>query len=109
MKDWEGKSIRRIVFDSNSGTGFGTGTTERQAEVLYILETIFAINRGRRRNWPLRRLISEKESQMFILDFLGLFDAPSLQDDLERSNDQVFVARDLNFQILRTLGGLRVI
>ena len=109
MKDWEGKSIRRIVFDSKYGTNTGTGTTERQAELLYILETIFAINRARRRNWPLRRLITEKESQMFILDFLGLFDAPPSQDDLERSNDQVFVARDLNFQILRTLGGLRVI
>ena len=107
MKDWEGRNILRIVFDSNSGTG--TGTTERQAEVLYVLETIFAINRGRRRNWPLRRLISEKESQMFILDFLGLFDAPPSQDDLEQSNDQIFVARDLNFQILTTLGGLRVI
>ena len=109
MKDWQGNNILRIVFDSNSGTVTGTGTTERQAEVLYILEAIFAINRGRRRNWPLRRLISEKESQMFILDFLGLFDAPPSQDDLERSNDQVFVARDLNFRILRTLGGLRVI
>ena len=107
IKDWEGRNIRRIVFDSNSGTG--TGTTERQAEVLYLLETIFAINRGRRRNWPLRRLISEKESQMFILDFLGLFDAPPSQDDLEQSNDQTFVARDLNFQILTTLGGLRII
>ena len=107
LKDWEGNNIRRIVFDSNHG--IGTGTTERQAEFLYILETMFTINRGRRRNWPLRKLVSEKESQMFILDFLGLFDAPPSQDDLEHSNDQVFAARDLNFKILTTLGGLRVV
>lgn len=105
LKDWEGNNIIRIVFDSVSGTG----TTERQAELLYILEAIFAINRARRRNWPLRRLISEEESQMFILDFLVLFDVLDSQDDVEQSNDQVFAAHDLNLQTLMSLGGLRVV
>ena len=105
IKDWEGNNIIRIVFDSVSGTG----TTERQAEFLYILEAIFAINRARRKNWPLRRLISEEESQMFILDFLGRFDVPDLQNDVEQSNDQVFAARDLNIQTLMRLGGLRIV
>ena len=105
IKDWEGNNIIRIVFDSVSGTG----TTERQAELLYILEAIFAINRARRKNWPLRRLISEEESQMFILDFLGLFDVPDSQDDVEQSHDQIFAAQDFNIQTLMRLGGLRVV
>ncbi len=105
IKDWEGNNIIRIVFDSVSGTG----TAERQAELLYILEAIFAINRARRKNWPMRRLISEEESQMFILDFLGIFDIQDSQDDVGQSSDQVFAAYDLNLQTLTSLGGLRVV
>lgn len=104
-KDWEGNKIVRIVFDSVSSTS----TSELHAEYLYILETIFAINRAPRRNWPLRISISEEESQMFILDFLGLFDVPQSQDDVELSNDHVFAAHDFNLQVLRNLGGLRVV
>lgn len=104
-KDWEGNNIIRIVFDSVSSTG----TTERQAEFLCILEAIFAINRARRKSWPLRRIISEEESQMFILDFLELFAVPDPQGDVERSNDQVFAAQDLNLSVLTSLGGLRII
>lgn len=42
FKDWKGNNILRIVSNGVSGTG----TTERQAKMLYILETIFAINRA---------------------------------------------------------------
>ena len=105
MKDWKGNDIVRIVFESGSGAG----TTKGQAGILYILEVIFAINRGRRENWPLRRTISEGEGQMFILDFLELFHAPDSRDDLEQSNDPVFGAHDLNVQTLMSLGGLRVV
>lgn len=104
-KDWEGNKIVRIVFDSVSGAG----TSELHAEYLYILETIFAINRAPRRDWPLRISISEEEGQMFILDFLEFFDVPHSQDDVELSNDHVFAAHDFNLQVLRSLGGLRVV
>ncbi len=105
IKDWEGRDITRVVFDSISGTS----TSDRQAEIIYVLEAVFAVNRARRKNWPLRRLISEEECQMFILDFLGLFDVPDSQVDVEQSNDQVFPAHDLNIQMLESLGGLRVV
>lgn len=105
IKDWEGNNIFRLVFDSASSNRI----TERQAELMYILEAIFAINRARRKNWPLRRLTSEEESQMFILDFLGLFDDPDPQNHLEQSSGQVFAAHDLNLQTLMSLGGLQIV
>ena len=105
IKDWEGNAIIRLRFDSASSNR----KNERQAELMYILEAIFAVNRARRKNWPLRRLISEEESQMFILDFLGLFDVPDPQNHVEQSRGQVFAAHDLNLQILMSLGGLRVV
>lgn len=105
IKDWEDNNILRVIFNSTSGTG----TTERQGQLTYILEAIFAINTARRKNWPLRRPISEEESQMFILDFLGHFAVPDSRDDIEQSNDPVFAAHDLNLQTLMRLGGLRIV
>lgn len=104
-RDWGGNKIIRILFDSDSVGG----TSELHAEYLYILETIFAINRAPRRNWPLRISIPGKWSHMFILDFLEFFDVPHLQDDVELSKDHVFAAHDFNLQVLRSLGGLRVV
>ena len=105
IKDWEGNSIVRIALDSVSSNTI----TDCQAEFIYILEAIFAINGARPKNWPLRSLISEEESQMFILEFLGLFDDPIPRDEIEQSNDQVFAAHDLNIPMLMSLGGLRVV
>ena len=105
IKDWEGNNIIRIVFDSVSSAG----TSERQAQILYILEAIFAVNRARRKSWPLRRLISDKESQMFILDFLANFDVQDSQDDFAQSNEKIFAAHDLNIRTLMSLGGLRLV
>lgn len=105
MKDWEGNNVNRVVFNSVASTG----ATERQSELMYILEAILAINSAGQKNWPLRRLVSEEESQVFILNFLGLFGVPDSQDDVEQSNEQVFAAHDLNLQTLISLGGLRII
>lgn len=105
IKDWEGNNIVRIVFDPVSGAC----RNDRQGEFIYILEAILAINRTRRNNWPSRKLISEEESQMFILDFLELFVVPDTQDDVQQSNDRDFAAHDLNLQTLMSLGGLRIV
>ncbi|CAF9935827.1 hypothetical protein IMSHALPRED_010365 [Imshaugia aleurites] len=87
IKDWEGNDIIRIVFDSVSAS------VQLSAK---------------RRNWPLRKLISDEERQMFILDFLELFDVPDSQENIEQSNDQAFAARNLNIQTLMRLGSLYV-
>ncbi|CAF9931198.1 MAG: hypothetical protein ALECFALPRED_004952 [Alectoria fallacina] len=92
IKDWEYNNILRVVFNSNSRTG----TTERQSQLTQTEKLV-------------RRPISEEESQMFILDFLGLFDVPDSRDDIEQSNDPVFAAHDLNLQTLMNLGGLRIV
>ena len=107
FKDWEGNKILRISFDPRQGER-GTGTTDRQAEILYILETIFSINKARRRGWPLRRPLDQTEGEEFILDFLRKFDVPDCEDGLEQTSDQVFTPRDLNLKTLKRLGGLRV-
>ena len=105
LKDWEGNKVLRIVFNAVSGTGI----IERQAEYLYILEAIFAINRSRRRNWPLRRPISKSEGEMFILDFLEEFSVPESEESLEQAIDHLFAAHDLNIKTLGSIGGLRII
>ena len=107
-KDWEGNKILRVLFDPKEGKR-GTGATDRQAELLYILETIFSINRARRRGWPLRRPLQHSETEEFILDFLRRFDVPDSEDSLEQTRDQVFAPRDLNMKTLKRLGGLKVV
>ena len=108
IKDWEGNQILRVVFRSNQDEK-GTGTTDRQAEMLYILENIFSINKSRRRGWPLRRPVQKGESEEFILDFLRRFDVPDWEDGLEQTRDQVFAPQDLNLKTLKRLGGLRIV
>ena len=107
IKDWQGNKILRILFDPRHGKP-GTGSTDRQAEILYILETIFSINKAKRRGWPLRRPLDQTEGEEFILDFLRRFDVPDCEDSLEQTSDQVFAPRDLNLKALKRLGGLRV-
>ena len=107
IKDWEGNKILRVLFDPRKGKR-GTGTTDRQAEILYILETLFSINKARRRGWPLRRPLDQTEGEEFVLDFLRRFDVPDCEDSLEQTSDQVFALRDLNLKTLKRLGGLRV-
>ena len=106
-KDWEGNRILRVTYDPRQGK-WATGTTDRQAEILYILETIFSINKARRRGWPLLRPIDQNEGEEFILDFLRKFDVPDCENSLEQTSDQVFAAQDLNLKTLKRLGGLRV-
>ena len=105
LKGWGGNKILRIIFNGVHGVG----STERQAGLLYILEAIFAINPGRRKNWPLRKLISTAESEMFILDFLETFSVPDPTNYLEVASDQLFAAHDLSLTTLNHLGGLRII
>ena len=97
-----------MVFRSIQGEN-GTGTTDRQAEMLYILENIFSINKSRRRGWPLRRPVQKGESEVFILDFLRRFDVPDWEDGLEQTRGQVFAPQDLNLKPLKRLGGLRIV
>ena len=105
LQDWKGNKILRIIFDPLRG--IGEGTTDRQAGLMYILDTIFAINRTERRGWPLRRAISVTESSEFILDFLETFDAPD--EKLEQANHSVFAATALNMNSLTRLGGLNIV
>ena len=107
IKDWEGNKILRVLFNPKQGKG-GTGTTDRQAEILYILEILFSINKARRRGWPLRRPLDQSEGEEFILDFLRRFDVPDCEHSLEQTSDQVFAPRDLNLKALKRLGGLRI-
>ena len=97
-----------MVFRSNQGKK-GTGTTDRPAEMLYILEDIFSINKSRRRGRPLRRPVQKGESEEFILNFLRRFDVPDWEDGLEQTRDEVFAPQVLNLKTVKRLGGLGII
>ncbi len=108
LKDWQNNRIRRFMWDA-AGAHTALSIPYHEAELVYILEIVLPIKNRESSTEHLLARIGDKDCNKFILDFLDELIPLQFEEGLEQANGHGFSMEELNFGMLKSLGGLSII